>query len=68
MTPARPVKRQIHRVKRGPRHIPPPLPKEATPIAPREYEDRFGARLVVVWNGQRGDPDLRDLAGRYELA
>jgi hypothetical protein len=54
------MKRQIQRVTRGPA-APPPLPKEVVITGPRERVDRFGNKYDLIWNGQRGDPDLRDL-------
>lgn len=39
----------------------PPLPKEVTPTAPYEYVDRWGVQYAVIWSGEKGDPDLRDL-------
>lgn len=51
------MKRIQHRVdsKRRPK-APPPLPKEVTPTAPREYVDRFGIEYVVVWHGGDDGP------------
>ena len=51
-----------HRVesKRQPQ-APPRLPKEVIEIAPREYMDRWGVRMLVVWSGAKTDPALRDL-------
>ena len=50
-----------HRVESKRQPQPPPLPKEVEPIGPRAYRDRFGREYDVIWSGQRGDRDLRDL-------
>lgn len=51
----------LHRVDRVRAPVPPPLPKEATPIGPREYRDRFGAEFSVQWNSLKSDPPLCEM-------